>query len=54
MRKKLKLSYDSSNTANKKYKRGCVVACGGVWLSLRLAGVWSQAIGFVVVRLTEI
>lgn len=24
---------------------------GGVWRSLRVAGIWSQAVGFVVVRL---
>jgi hypothetical protein len=32
----------------------CKRRCGGVWRSLHLAGVWSQAVGFVLVRLTGI
>jgi hypothetical protein len=30
------------DSGSKKYKRGCGGAYGGVWRSLRLAGVWSQ------------
>jgi hypothetical protein len=32
-------------------KRGNGDSYGEVWRSLRLAGVWSQAVGFVLVRL---
>jgi hypothetical protein len=49
--KKIKLSSDGGDSVSKKLKRGCVGACGGVWRSLRLAFVWSQAVGFVLVRL---
>jgi hypothetical protein len=36
---------------SKKYKRRYGDACGGVWRSLHLARVRSQAVGFVLVRL---
>jgi hypothetical protein len=51
MRKKLKLSFNGGDSGSKKCKRGCSGAYGGVWRSLRFAGVWSQAVGFVLVRL---
>jgi hypothetical protein len=54
MQKKLKLSCDSGDSGSKKCKRGYGGAYGGVWQSLRLAGVWSQAVGFVLVRLAGI
>jgi hypothetical protein len=38
-------------TGTKKCKRGYGGAYGGVWRSLRLAGVWGQAAGFVSVLL---
>jgi hypothetical protein len=50
----MKLSSDGGDSGSNKCKRGCVGAYGGVWLSLRLAGVWSQAVGFVLVRLAGI
>jgi hypothetical protein len=37
-----------------KFKRGYGGVYGMVWPSLRFAGVWSQAVGFLFVRLTEI
>jgi hypothetical protein len=50
MRKTLKLCSDGGDSGSKKFKRGC----GGVWLNLCLAGVWSQAVGFVLVRFAGI
>jgi hypothetical protein len=50
MRKKFKLISDGGDSGSKKCKRGC----GGVWRSVRLARVWSQAVGFVLVRLAGI
>jgi hypothetical protein len=32
-------------------KRSCGGACVGFWWNLGLAGVWSQVVGFVLVRL---
>jgi hypothetical protein len=52
--KKLKLSSDGGNSGSKKCKRGYGGAYGGVWRSLRLAGVCCQAVGFVLVRLAGI
>jgi hypothetical protein len=52
--KKLKLSCDGGESASTKLKRGYGGTCGGVWRSLRLAGVWSQAVGSVLVRLAGI
>jgi hypothetical protein len=46
-----KLSSDSGDSGKRRCKRGYGGAYGGVWRSLRLAGVWSQAVGFVLVRL---
>jgi hypothetical protein len=54
MRKKLKLISDDGVSGGKKCKRGYCGAYGGVWRSLRLAGVWSQAVGFVLVLLAGI
>jgi hypothetical protein len=51
MRKKLKLSSDGGDFADNKSRRGYGDANEGVWRSLRLAGVWSQAVGFVLARL---
>jgi hypothetical protein len=50
MRKKLKLSSDGGDSGSKKCERGYGGAYGGVWRSLRLAGVWSQAVSFVLER----
>jgi hypothetical protein len=50
MWKKLKLSSDGGNSDSKKFKHGY----GGVWQSLRLVDVWSQAVSFVLVCLTGI
>jgi hypothetical protein len=54
MRKNLKLSSDGGDFGRKKCKRGCGGAYGGVWRSLRLAGIWSKAVCFVLVRLAGI
>jgi hypothetical protein len=54
MRKILKLSPDGGDSGSKKCKRGYGGAYGGVWRSLRLMIVWSQAVGFVLVRLVGI
>jgi hypothetical protein len=50
MRKKLKSNSDSGDSDSKKCKGGY----GGVCWSLPLSGVWSQAVGFVLVRLAGI
>jgi hypothetical protein len=47
MWKKIELSSDSGESGRKKRKRGY----DKERRSLHLAGVWSQAIGFVLVRL---
>jgi hypothetical protein len=47
------ISSDGGASGRKKCKRRYGRAYGGVWQSLRLAGVWSQAVGFVLVRLQE-
>jgi hypothetical protein len=52
--KKLKLSSDGGDSGGNKCKRGYGGAYGEVWWSLRLLGVWSQAVGFVLVRLAGI
>jgi hypothetical protein len=39
MRRKLKLSFHGGDSGIKKYRRGYDVR-SGVWLSLRLKGVW--------------
>jgi hypothetical protein len=53
--KVLKLSSDGGDSGSEKCKRETVV--GGVdcevWRSLRLAGVWSQAAGILLVRLAS-
>jgi hypothetical protein len=53
-KKKLKLHSDGGDSGSKKYKRRYVDAYVEVWRSLRLAGVWSEAVGFVLVRLAGI
>jgi hypothetical protein len=50
----LKLSSDVGDSGNKKCKRGYGGTYGRVWWSLPLAGVWSQVVGFVLVRLAGI
>jgi hypothetical protein len=45
--KQWKVSPDSGDSGSKKCKRGY----GGIWRSLRLARVWIQTVGFVLVRL---
>jgi hypothetical protein len=52
--KKLKFSSEGGGSGSKKCKRGYGGTYGGVWRSLRLAGVWSQVVGFVLVRLAGI
>jgi hypothetical protein len=54
MRKEFKLNSDDDDVGSKKCKRDCDGAYGAVWRSLRLAGGWSQAVGFVLVRLAGI
>jgi hypothetical protein len=54
MWKKFKSCSDGGDFGGKKCKTSYGDACGGVWRSLRLAGVWSQAVGFVLVRLAGI
>jgi hypothetical protein len=54
MRKKLKLSSDGGVCGSKKCKRGYGDTYGGVWRSLHLAEIWSQAVSFVLVRLAVI
>jgi hypothetical protein len=49
--KKFRLSSDGGDFGSKKCKRGFGGSYGEVWRSLRLTGVWSQAVGFVLVRL---
>jgi hypothetical protein len=50
----MKLSSDGGDCGSRKRKRGCGGAYGVVWRSLLLAAVWSQAVGFVLVRLAGI
>jgi hypothetical protein len=50
MRKKYKFSSDGGESGSKKYKIGY----GGVWQSQLFSGVWSQTVGFVLVRLVGI
>jgi hypothetical protein len=47
---KIKLISDVGDCGSKKYKEGY----GGVWLSYRLAGVGSDAVGFVLVCLATV
>jgi hypothetical protein len=49
-----KLSFGGGDSGSNKRKRGYGDANGGVWRSLSLAGVWSQAAGFVLVHLAGI
>jgi hypothetical protein len=53
-RQKLKLSSDGGDSGSKKYKRGYGGAYGGDYRNLCLVGVWSQAVGFVLVRVAGI
>jgi hypothetical protein len=51
---KFTLSFDGCDSGSKKCKRSYDCVCGGVWRSLRLAGVWILAVGFVLVSLAGI
>jgi hypothetical protein len=51
--KHLKSSSDGGESGGNRCKRSYSGAFGGVWRSLLLIGVWSQAVGFVVVRVAE-
>jgi hypothetical protein len=53
-KKKLELSSDCGDSSNMKYKGGNGGAYGWVWRSLRLAGIWSHVVGFVLVCLAGI
>jgi hypothetical protein len=50
----MKLRSDGGDSGSKKCKRGYGGAYGVVWRSLHVAGFWSQAVGFVLVRLAGI
>jgi hypothetical protein len=54
MWKQLKLNPDGGDSGSEKWKRGYGSTYGEVWRSLRLEGVWSQAVGFVLVLLIGI
>jgi hypothetical protein len=54
VREKFKSSCDGGVCGSKKCRRGFRGACGGVWWSPCLSGVWSKSVGFVLVRLTGI
>jgi hypothetical protein len=43
---KIEISSEGGKFGSKKCKRGYGGAYGGVWRSLRLAGIWSQESGF--------
>jgi hypothetical protein len=49
----LKLSYDGSDSGSKKCKHDYGGAHGGSWPSLLLAGIWSQAVGFMFLHLAS-
>jgi hypothetical protein len=53
-KRKLELHSDGGNSCSMKCKWGYGSTCGGVWRSLRFAGVYRQAVGFVLVSLAEI
>jgi hypothetical protein len=50
MQKEFKLSFDGGDSGSKK-RRGYGGACGGVWWSLCLAGIWR--VGGNTLRRTE-
>jgi hypothetical protein len=47
---KFKLGSDGGDSGSKKRKPGHGSGTGGVWQDMHVAGVWSQAVGFVFVR----
>jgi hypothetical protein len=51
---KLKLGRDGGDSDGKKCKRGYGGVCGGVWQSQLLAGIWTQAVGFVLKNLASV
>jgi hypothetical protein len=54
MLKKFELISDGGDSGSKKCKRGYGGAYGGVWRSVRLARLWGQAVGSVLLRLAGI
>jgi hypothetical protein len=54
LREIVKLSSDSGDCSSKKCKRGYGAGCGGLWWCLSLAGAWSEAVSFVLVRFAGI
>jgi hypothetical protein len=54
MRKEFKFISDGGDSGSKKFNPGYGGAYGGIWWSECLAGVWSQAVDFVLVRLAGI
>jgi hypothetical protein len=54
MRKKMKLISDCGDSVSKECKRCFGGVYRAAWWSLRVAGVWSQAVGFALLRLVGI
>jgi hypothetical protein len=52
--KTIEIVYGCIDCGSKKCKRGHGGACGKVWQSLILVGVWSQVVGFVSVHLAPV
>jgi hypothetical protein len=52
--RKLILTSEGGDSCSKKVKRDYGGAYGGVWWSLLLATVWSQAVGLLLVGSVEI
>jgi hypothetical protein len=50
----MKLVSDGGDCGSRKLKLSYGNACDGIWRSLHLAGDWSQAVGFVLMRLAGI
>jgi hypothetical protein len=48
------ISSDGGDSGSKKCKRSYGGVYNGVWRSVRLAGVWGVAVGFVLMRLVGI
>jgi hypothetical protein len=46
--------FKGADFRSRKCKKGYTGAYGGIWRSLRLARVWSQAVGFALVHLAGI
>jgi len=52
--KNILISSDGGDSGSNRCKRGYGGACGKVCWGLRLVGVWSEAVGFALVRLVGI